>query len=58
MEKVNVIRFMRVVKDLCNKEEGRNIHPAFRFYDYDNDGFIGSVDIVNLIKYISPDKIE
>lgn len=31
---------------------------AFNFYDYDENGSIGSVDILNLIKTFPQDKIK
>lgn len=34
------------------------IQNAFKFYDYDDDESIGSVDIVNLLKHFPEKKIE
>jgi hypothetical protein len=31
---------------------------AFKFYDYDNNNNIGSVDILNLLKYFNVDLVD
>lgn len=31
---------------------------AFKFYDYDNNGNIGSVDILNLLKHFNTDRVD
>ena len=31
---------------------------VFKFYDYDNNGNIGSVDILNLLKHFNTDRVD
>mmetsp|Transcript_4613 Transcript_4613/g.7021 ORF Transcript_4613/g.7021 Transcript_4613/m.7021 type:complete len:184 (+) Transcript_4613:971-1522(+) len=59
--KTDLLRFLFVVQNLCEKRErnGSNyLELGFRFLDYDNNGNIGSVDILNLKKSIHVDKME
>ena len=59
MLKIDINRFYYVVKQICDIESESlgHIAMAFRFYDYDNNKNIGSVDIVNLIKTLPANKI-
>lgn len=60
MFKIDICRFYYVVSEICNIHSAENAHlkQAFQFYDYDADGSIGSVDIVNLLKHFPPRKTE
>lgn len=37
-----------------NEDDPISVRMAFNFYDYDNDGSIGSVDILNLKRHYTP----
>lgn len=61
VNKIDLIRFYEVVQQLCDRSNyasPQHIINAFKFYDYDGNNNIGSVDIVNLIKYLPSRKIE
>lgn len=60
MKCVELLRFFEVINELIDKSSfgASQIPKAFKFYDYDDNESIGSVDIVNLIKYLPERKIE
>lgn len=49
---IKILQFYKTVQQICDENNKNNnfIKLAFRFFDYDNNGFIGSVDIINLRK--------
>jgi hypothetical protein len=57
--KIGIIRFFYTVAQICctSHQERNYIRMGFDFYDYDSNGSIGSVDIINLYKYLSYDKL-
>ena len=60
LNKIDIIRFYEVVN--CIRDTGGKnteyLKLAFRFMDYDNDGAIGSVDILKLRDSIAGDETE
>jgi len=54
---VDVYRFMAVTKMMCQANFEEIGALAFRFYDYDQNGSIGSVDILNFIRHLDQPKI-
>lgn len=57
---IDLLRFYEVVFQMSYKVKTRHpqIVKAFQFYDYDEDKHIGSVDILNLIKFLPEKKID
>ena len=59
--RIDILRFFEVITNLLDTSESeRRMHHRliFLFYDYDNTGSIGSVDIINLEKHFSYEYIE
>ena len=54
MDKISLLRFYYVVTLMCNltHESRLYINLGFDFYDFDKNGNIGSVDIINLYKFL------
>jgi hypothetical protein len=48
---IKILRFYAAIRDLLNSEDPIHAKMAFNFYDYDNNGNIGSVDITNLKRH-------
>lgn len=58
---IDVVQYFRTIKKLCHnniKETTEYMKLAFRFLDYDDDGNIGSVDILNLRKSLNHELVE
>lgn len=51
---VKILRFYAVIEDFLNVDDPTSVRMAFNFYDYDNNGNIGSVDIINLKRHFTP----
>ena len=47
---IDILRFLYVARMICETSKDESAALGFRFYDYNNNGSIGSVDIQNLIK--------
>ena len=63
MYNVDIFRFYHVMSTIFAQREGDKsditfIRIAFRFLDYDNNGSIGSVDILNLKKSFDQKEID
>lgn len=60
MKRVDLLQFFETVLKLTDRSNyGESlIQKAFKFYDYDEDGAIGSVDIVNLLRHLDQKKME
>jgi len=59
--KIDILRYFFVVKSICEERDktGSNyLKLAFRFLDYDDNGNIGSVDILNLKKSLHVDQMD
>lgn len=57
MYDIDFVRFLFVIKSICSTKGDQNLKIAFAYYDYDSNGSIGSVDIINLIKHFDYQKI-
>jgi Ca2+-binding EF-hand superfamily protein len=55
---ITFVRFLHVIKHICYTKGDSSMRVAFSYYDYDKNGSIGSVDIMNLTKHLCFDKIQ
>lgn len=51
---MKILRFYAVIQDFLNVDDPTCVRMAFNFYDYDQSGNIGSVDIINLKRHFTP----
>jgi hypothetical protein len=54
---ITFLRFLFVTRLICQQDKESCSKMAFIFYDYDRNGSIGSVDIMNFIRHLDQDKI-
>lgn len=47
---VGILRWFYICSKICKPNTDQFYNLGFRFYDYDHNEFIGSVDIINIIK--------
>lgn len=55
---IDVVQFFNTAIIMADDEKVAFKELGFKYYDYDSNGQIGSVDIVNFIKYLPYDKIK
>ena len=55
---IDVVQFFNTALTIANQDKISFKELGFKYYDYDSNGQIGSVDIVNFIKYLPYDKIK
>lgn len=55
---IDLIQWLNIMKKICGSDKRGHEELGFRFYDYDRNGQVGSVDIVNFLKFLPYDKIK
>ena len=51
--RIKILRFYAAMQDFLDVDDQIHTKMAFNFYDYDNNGNIGSVDIINLKRHFT-----